>query len=229
MPEGTSLSPIANQAMCTNAVCMGCGLSIQDQFVLKCSPDLQWHENCLKCCECACKLGENSTCFVKNGKAYCKSDYARLFMVKCTRCNSIVRKNDLVMKSKSSIYHFDCFSCFVCHKKLQPGDEYQLRDEQIYCKEDALSLGNCQSSQLYLSNIYNTVPITPENSVSSSYSPSQNSSSSSVIDSPNNSANFSAYNLPNFTQNFSYTDNNISEYQEKEGIYSFFLFIVYLI
>ncbi|RNA27711.1 Insulin enhancer [Brachionus plicatilis] len=206
MPEGT---------VSKSAVCMGCGLSIQDQFVLKCSPDLQWHESCLKCCECSCKLGENATCFVKSGKAYCKSDYARLFMVKCVRCGEIVRKNDLVMRSKSSVYHYNCFSCSVCAKKLQPGDEYQLRDEQIYCKEDALGTAHA-GSQLYLASVYNTVAITPDNSVSSSYSPSQNSSSSSVVDSPNNSTSFSSYSYPGFVHGFSYSDHNNSEYQEKE-------------
>ena len=59
------------------SLCMGCGLVIKDQYIYKVLPDMQWHESCLKCSECDCKLEENSTCFVKNGKAYCKNDYAK--------------------------------------------------------------------------------------------------------------------------------------------------------
>jgi hypothetical protein len=67
-----------NNSNSTNAsVCLGCGLLIQDKFVFQVLPDTHWHEHCLKCAECDCKLNENGTCFVKNGKAYCKLDYNR--------------------------------------------------------------------------------------------------------------------------------------------------------
>lgn len=176
---------------------------------------MQWHESCLKCAECDCKLQENSTCFVKNGKAYCKTDYTRLFMIKCNRCGDNINRNDLIMKSRSKIYHFECFCCNVCNKKLLPGDEYQIREEQLYCKEDAVVNlnSNFQSTntQLYLSNLngYNssTMAITPEHSVSSSsYSPSTNSSSSSVVDSPNNLSNYTS--LSN--NSFNYTNSHIT-------------------
>ena len=56
---------------------MGCGGSITDQFIMRVAPDLEWHAACLKCAECACHLDETCTCFVREGKTYCKQDYLR--------------------------------------------------------------------------------------------------------------------------------------------------------
>ncbi len=38
---------------------------------------MQWHEKCLKCVECNKSLEENSKCYIKNSKAYCRDDYLR--------------------------------------------------------------------------------------------------------------------------------------------------------
>lgn len=59
------------------AMCVGCGSQIHDQFILRVSPDLEWHAACLKCAECSQYLDETCTCFVRDGKTYCKRDYAR--------------------------------------------------------------------------------------------------------------------------------------------------------
>lgn len=59
------------------SMCMGCGSQIHDQYILRVAPDLEWHAACLKCTECHQFLDENCTCFVKDGKTYCKRDYVR--------------------------------------------------------------------------------------------------------------------------------------------------------
>ncbi|XP_078473318.1 LIM/homeobox protein Lhx9-like [Lampetra planeri] len=60
------------------SVCVGCGAQIRDPFILRVSPDLEWHASCLKCAECAQYLDETCTCFVRDGKTYCKRDYVRV-------------------------------------------------------------------------------------------------------------------------------------------------------
>jgi hypothetical protein len=55
--------------------CIGCGKGIDDQYIFTISPDIHWHEYCLKCTLCFCKL--ESKCYFKDGKAYCKSDFQR--------------------------------------------------------------------------------------------------------------------------------------------------------
>ena len=59
-------------------VCHGCKLSIEDEFSLHVSPNLDWHVSCLVCCECHEFMDENcETCFIKDGKPYCRSDYIK--------------------------------------------------------------------------------------------------------------------------------------------------------
>lgn len=59
------------------SICAGCGCQIYDQYLLKVSPDLEWHIQCLKCYECGQHLDETTTCFVLDGKTFCKFDYIR--------------------------------------------------------------------------------------------------------------------------------------------------------
>ncbi|XP_018907775.2 insulin gene enhancer protein ISL-1 isoform X1 [Bemisia tabaci] len=116
--------------------CMGCGDQIYDQYILRVAPDMEWHAKCLKCVECQQYLDENCTCFVREGKTYCKRDYVRLFGTKCDRCNLCFSKTDFVMRAKSKIYHIDCFRCSACERHLTPGDEFALREDGLFCKED---------------------------------------------------------------------------------------------
>jgi len=58
-------------------LCVGCGSQIHDQYILRVAPNLEWHAACLKCCECKKFLDENCTCFVRDGKIFCKEDYLR--------------------------------------------------------------------------------------------------------------------------------------------------------
>ena len=103
-------------------------------------------------------LDENCTCFVRDGKTYCKKDYVRcvicllrvtiggfffnnallfrLFGTKCDKCFRSFGKNDFVMRAKNKIFHLECFTCVACEKQLVPGDEFALRDDGLFCRED---------------------------------------------------------------------------------------------
>ena len=59
------------------SLCVGCGGEIHDQYILRVAPNLEWHAACLKCSECQMFLDENCTCFVRDGKTFCKKDYVR--------------------------------------------------------------------------------------------------------------------------------------------------------
>ncbi|XP_014273596.1 insulin gene enhancer protein ISL-1 isoform X2 [Halyomorpha halys] len=118
------------------SLCVGCGSQIHDQYILRVAPDLEWHAACLKCAECHQFLDETCTCFVREGKTYCKRDYVRLFGTKCDKCSLSFSKNDFVMRAKTKIYHIDCFRCSACERQLIPGDEFALREDGLFCKED---------------------------------------------------------------------------------------------
>ncbi|KAL5280069.1 ISL1 family protein [Megaselia abdita] len=119
------------------SLCVGCGNEIHDQYILRVAPDLEWHAACLKCTECRQYLDENCTCFVRDGKTYCKRDYVRLFRAKCDKCGNSFSRNDYVMRARTKIFHMDCFRCNTCAIQLKPGQEFALRDGGVlYCKED---------------------------------------------------------------------------------------------
>ena len=60
--------------------CAGCGKRIVDRFLLK-ALDMFWHEDCLKCGCCDCRLGEvGSTLYTKANLILCKRDYLRYFL-----------------------------------------------------------------------------------------------------------------------------------------------------
>ena len=57
--------------------CAGCGKKIQDRYLLR-ALDMYWHEDCLKCGCCDCRLGEvGSTLYTKGNLILCKRDYLR--------------------------------------------------------------------------------------------------------------------------------------------------------
>ncbi|KAK3728278.1 hypothetical protein RRG08_060065 [Elysia crispata] len=57
--------------------CAGCGVRIQDRFLLL-AMDRYWHTGCLKCSCCQAQLGEIGTsCFTKAGMILCRNDYIR--------------------------------------------------------------------------------------------------------------------------------------------------------
>ena len=57
--------------------CAACHKVIRERYLLK-ALDQLWHEDCLKCACCDCRLGEvGSTLFTKANLILCKRDYLR--------------------------------------------------------------------------------------------------------------------------------------------------------
>lgn len=59
-------------------MCGGCQQSIGDRFFLK-AIEQYWHEDCLSCDLCGCRLGEvGRRLYYKLGRKLCRRDYLRL-------------------------------------------------------------------------------------------------------------------------------------------------------
>lgn len=54
-----------------------------DRYLVKVSGKA-WHTGCLKCCMCGLELGKEATCYTKEDKIYCKTDYARCVSFACS-------------------------------------------------------------------------------------------------------------------------------------------------
>ncbi|KAA0703756.1 Insulin gene enhancer protein ISL-1 [Triplophysa tibetana] len=103
--------------------CVGCGHQILDRFILRVSPDLEWHAECLRCAECHQYLDDSCTCFIRDGKTFCK-EHSR-----------VLNRNEYVIRTRVDIYHTECFRCESCDRQLLPGDEYVLWEGRPLCMD----------------------------------------------------------------------------------------------
>ena len=114
--NGTSQQSSQNNS---SQICAGCGKHIMDRFLLR-ALDLLWHEDCLKCGCCDCRLGEvGSTLYTKGNLMLCKRDYLRLFGNTgfCAACNKVIPAFEMVMRARQNVYHLECFACQQCNHR----------------------------------------------------------------------------------------------------------------
>ncbi|KAH7953702.1 hypothetical protein HPB49_011496 [Dermacentor silvarum] len=118
--------------------CAGCQKPIRERFLLK-ALDQLWHEDCLKCACCDCRLGEvGSTLFTKANLILCKRDYLRLFGTTglCSACSKAIPAFEMVMRARGNVYHLECFACQQCNHRFCVGDRFYLHDNRILCEYD---------------------------------------------------------------------------------------------
>ncbi|CAI4225726.1 unnamed protein product [Auanema sp. JU1783] len=121
-------------------ICALCNLEIVDQFILRVHPDMEFHASCLKCHECQRNLDESCTTFVRDRRTYCRDDYMRLFATKCSRCDQVFGRHEMVMRARDVVFHVNCFNCVACQRLLKTGDEFQIKGDRLYCKDDCRNL-----------------------------------------------------------------------------------------
>ncbi|XP_014830081.1 PREDICTED: LIM homeobox transcription factor 1-beta.1-like [Poecilia mexicana] len=73
----TDASPLRCLIGCDSppqAVCEGCSRIISDRFLMRVN-GASWHEDCLQCA--ACQQPLIATCYFRDSKLFCRSDYQR--------------------------------------------------------------------------------------------------------------------------------------------------------
>ncbi|XP_075884698.1 LIM homeobox transcription factor 1-beta.1-like [Nelusetta ayraudi] len=116
-----------------SSCCEGCARTISDRFLLRVD-GASWHEACLRCAACQRPLA--ATCYCRDTKLYCRSDYQRLFAATCSGCLRKISPSELVIRATESVFHLGCFCCSVCECKLRKGDQFVLKDGRLLCKAD---------------------------------------------------------------------------------------------
>ncbi|XP_029292747.1 LIM homeobox transcription factor 1-alpha isoform X2 [Cottoperca gobio] len=114
-------------------VCAGCESPIADRFLLRVN-ERSWHETCVKCAVCLSAL--TGTCYCRDRLLYCKHDYEKLFVRKCSACLQVIGRSELIMRVLGQVYHLGCFTCCECERRLQRGDEFVLKEGQLLCRMD---------------------------------------------------------------------------------------------
>lgn len=49
--------------------------------------------------------------------------FFRRFATRCSGCNIVLQKQDLVRRARNLVFHVDCFRCNICQKKLDTGEQ----------------------------------------------------------------------------------------------------------
>ncbi|KAI1285408.1 Rhombotin-1 [Halotydeus destructor] len=142
--SGHSGQPSGQQQQCpssnttTMPVCAGCSKNISERYLLK-ALDQLWHEDCLKCSCCECRLGEvGSSLYTKGNLILCKRDYLRMFGSTgvCSACHKTIPAFEMVMRARGNNYHLECFACQKCNHRFCVGDKFYLHENQILCEYD---------------------------------------------------------------------------------------------
>ncbi|XP_069674429.1 LIM/homeobox protein Awh isoform X1 [Periplaneta americana] len=120
-------------------LCAACSEPITDKYLLQVS-GRSWHAHCLRCCVCQLALDRQPSCFIKDDSVYCKSDYAKSFGAKCSKCCRGISASDWVRKARDHVYHLACFACDSCKRQLSTGEEFALHEDRVLCKAHYLEI-----------------------------------------------------------------------------------------
>lgn len=76
----------------------------------------------------------------KNVKAIIFSNFhffSRLFVKnRCLGCGERIGSDEFVMRTNDSVFHLKCFVCVVCGIRLQKGEQYVIKQNQLFCRSD---------------------------------------------------------------------------------------------
>ncbi|XP_054163745.1 LIM/homeobox protein Awh-like [Oppia nitens] len=134
-------SPNKSPQLSIEKICYGCGSSLATSpIIASVSGHHQWHINCLRCSECDQSLSHCRSCYLKNGRIYCKNDYIKLInqTIKCSKCYRQISPSDWVRRAGPHVYHLACFACDLCQRQLSTGEQFtidnQTNDSKLLCK-----------------------------------------------------------------------------------------------
>jgi len=127
------------------SLCSGCGFVIHEKFILKVG-EACWHSHCLRCSTCDMELHFDTSCFVREDKVFCKTDYTRLYGTRCSKCCHLITQSDWIRRAGDQVFHLACFACDSCTRQLSTGEEFGLLENRLLCKSHYLEVwetGGC--------------------------------------------------------------------------------------
>lgn len=54
----------------------------------------------------------------------------------CLGCNERISSEELVMRTTNNVFHLKCFTCVVCGAQLKKGEQYVVKQSQLFCRND---------------------------------------------------------------------------------------------
>ena len=62
--------------------------------------------------------------------------HCRRYGTRCSGCGAAVLAKELIIRSGEGIFHLACFRCVACGCQLQKGDQFVVKDDQVFCRID---------------------------------------------------------------------------------------------
>ncbi|XP_078281405.1 filamin-binding LIM protein 1 isoform X2 [Rhinoraja longicauda] len=113
-------------------ICAFCNQLIPPTTTALKALDKMFHENCLKCRKCNCKLvGKNY--YNLGGNPHCDSCYQDT-LEKCGKCNKAVTSP--IIRATDKAFHPECFTCIVCHRPIGTERFGVNQAGEVHCLED---------------------------------------------------------------------------------------------
>lgn len=64
----------------------------------------------------------------------------RYWSRRCAGCLHEIGQGEYYLRAWDQLYHYDCYKCCVCSRKMNTGEEIHLtQDNRFMCKEDFLN------------------------------------------------------------------------------------------
>jgi len=137
--EPTDMNDRKNTYLGSESICSGCGYDIHQEFILKVG-DKSWHSECLRCTACDMVLNYESSCFLRDDKVLCKTDYTRMYGPRCSKCCHLITQSDWIRRAGEQVFHLACFACDSCTRQLSTGEEFGLVENRVLCKSHYLEV-----------------------------------------------------------------------------------------
>uniref|UniRef100_F1L2M9 Paxillin 1 n=1 Tax=Ascaris suum TaxID=6253 RepID=F1L2M9_ASCSU len=100
--------------------CAYCNGPIKDRCVTALGKT--FHAEHFVCAECGREFGDEGF-HEKDGRAYCKSDFFRMFAPRCNGCKNPIKMNFIT--ALGTHWHPECFVCQECHLPFESGSFYE--------------------------------------------------------------------------------------------------------
>ena len=119
--------------------CAGCKTEITTASLVLVGEDSTYHESCLTCSSCLLPL--TSSCYLSQGRLYCREDFINLSRPACSSCGVKFLESEEVRSLGGERFHLDCFQCQSCSLRLEKGMKVGRDSEgRILCQEHYHSL-----------------------------------------------------------------------------------------
>ncbi|XP_059807906.1 filamin-binding LIM protein 1-like isoform X3 [Hypanus sabinus] len=116
----------------TEDICAFCNQPIPLTVPAVQAMDKLFHENCLTCRKCNCRL-VGKKYYNLDGDLHCESCYQNT-LEKCAKCNKTIMSQ--IIRAMGKAFHPDCFTCVVCHQLIGTERFGVNQANEVLCLED---------------------------------------------------------------------------------------------